>query len=132
MNEYLDWPRVQQVFRVDRRTEQVKRGGITHETAYGITSLGPRQADPQQLLAMVRGHWNIENGLHYRRDETLREDWCHLRPGQAQRTMAAINNLVLALLLRQGGNNVPQLRRTLEPSPEAHHIHLIPTLHKPW
>ena len=62
LNEYLDWPRVRQVFRVDRRTEHVKRDEITHETAHGITSLGPEQADPQQLLAMVRGHWNIENG----------------------------------------------------------------------
>ena len=54
---------------------------------------------------MVRGHWNIaENGPHYRRDETA-EDWCHLRLGHAQRMMAAINNLVLALLLRRGVNN---------------------------
>ena len=60
---------------------------------------------------MVRRHWNIENGLHFRRDETLREDWCHLRLGHAQRMMAAINNLVLALLLRQEVNNVPQQRR---------------------
>ena len=95
LNEYLDWPYLQQVFRVDRRTEHVKRGELTHDTVYGITSLGPEQANPQQLLAMVRGHWNIENGLHYRRDETLREDWCHLRLGHAQRMMAAINNLVL-------------------------------------
>ena len=60
---------------------------------------------------MARGHWGIENGLHYRRDETLREDWCHLRLGHAQRMMAAINNLVLGLLLRRGVNNVPQQRR---------------------
>ena len=111
LNDYLDWPHVQQVFRVDRRTEQVRTGAVTSETAYGITSLAPEEAGPQQLLAMVRGHWNIENGLHYRRDETLREDWCHLRLGQGQRAMAAINNLVLALLLRKGGNNVPQQRR---------------------
>ena len=111
LNDYLDWPHVQQVFRVDRRTERVKTGVVTHEMAYGITSLAPDQAGPHELLSLVRGHWNIENGLHYRRDETLREDWCHLRLGRAQRTMAAINNLVLALLLRQEGNNVPQQRR---------------------
>ena len=111
LNEYLDWPHVQQAFRVDRRTEQVKTGVVTDETVYGITSLPPQQAGPQQLLSLVRGHWNIENGLHYRRDETLREDWCHLRLGHGQRMMAAINNLVLGLLLRRGVNNVPQQRR---------------------
>ena len=111
LNDYLDWPYVQQVFRLDRHTQCVKTGVVTNETAYGITSLSPERAGPQQLLSLARGHWNIENGLHYRRDETLREDWCHLRLGHTQRMMAAINNLVLGLLLRRGVKNVPQQRR---------------------
>ena len=111
LNDYLDWPYVQQVFRLDRRTQCVKTGVVTNETVYGITSLSPERAGPQQLLSLARGHWNIENGLHYRRDETLREDWCHLRFGHTQRMMAAINNLVLGLLLRRGVKNVPQQRR---------------------
>ena len=111
LNDYLDWPCVQQVFRLDRHTQCVKTGVVTSETVYGITSLSPEQASPQQLLSLARGHWNIENGLHYRRDETLREDWCHLRFGHTQRMMAAINNLVLGLLLRRGVKNVPQQRR---------------------
>lgn len=111
LNDYLDWPCVQQVFRLDRRTQCVKTGVVTNETVYGITSLSPERAGPQQLLSLARGHWNIENGLHYRRDETLREDWCHLRLGHTQRMMAAINNLVLGLLLRRGVKNVPQQRR---------------------
>ncbi len=111
LNDYLDWPYVQQVFKVERRFEYVKEGKITHETVYGITSLGMDQAGPQRLLEIVRTHWNIENGLHYRRDETMREDWCHLRLGHAQHMMAAVNNLVLGLLLRRGVRNVPQQRR---------------------
>ena len=111
LNDYLDWPYVQQVFRLDRHTQCVKTGVVTNETVYGITSLSPEQAGPQQLLSLARGHWNIENGLHYRRDETLREDWCHLRLGHTQRMMAAINNLVLGLMLRRGVKNVPQQRR---------------------
>ena len=107
----MDWPYVQQVFKVEWRFEYVKEGKITHETVYGITSLGPDQAGPQRLLEIVRTHWNIENGLHYRRDETMREDWCHLRLGHAQHMMAAVNNLVLGLLLRRGVRNVPQRRR---------------------
>ena len=111
LNDYLDWPYVQQVFRLDRHTQCVKTGLVTNETVYGITSLSPERAGPQQLLSLARGHWNIENGLHYRRDETLREDWCHLRLGHTQRMMAAINNLVLGLMLRRGVKNVPQQRR---------------------
>ena len=111
LKDYLDWPYAQQVFQLERRAERIKDGKITCETVYGITSLGPDQAGPQRLLEVVRTHWNIENGLHYRRDETMREDWCHLRLGQAQHMMAAVNNLVLGLLLRRGVSNVPQQRR---------------------
>ena len=111
LKDYLDWPYAQQVFRLERRFEYVKEGKITRETAYGITSLGPDQASPLRLLEIVRTHWKIENGLHYRRDETMREDWCHLRLGHAQPMMAAINNLVLGLLLRRGVRNVPRQRR---------------------
>lgn len=111
LNGCLDWPYVQQVFRLDRHTQCVKTGAVTGETVYGITSLSPERAGPQQLLSLARGHWNMENGLHYRRDETLREDWCHLRSGHTQRMMAAVNNPVLGLLLRRGVKNVPQQRR---------------------
>ena len=84
LKDYLDWPYAQQVFQLERRAERIKDGKITCETVYGMTSLGPDQAGPQRLLEVVRTHWNIENGLHYRRDETMREDWCHLRLGHAQ------------------------------------------------
>ena len=111
LNDYLDWPGAQQVFQLERRFEYIQEGKTTCETVYGITSLGTDQVSPQRLLEIVRTHWEVENGLHYRRDETLREDWCHLRLGHTQRMMAAINNLVLGLLLRRGVRNVPQQRR---------------------
>ncbi len=108
---YLDWPHAEQVFKLERHFERVKDGKLTHETVYGVTSLTAEEASPRRLLHIVRAHWQIENGLHYRRDETLREDWCHLRSGKAPRLMAAVNNLVLGLLLGRGVKNVPEARR---------------------
>ena len=115
---YLDWPYAEQVFKLERHTRRLKDGKETRQTVYGITSLRAEKASPQRLLALVRKHWQIENGLHYRRDETLREDWCHLRIGHAQQAMAIINNLVLGLLLRQRHKNVPQARRFYAAYPE--------------
>jgi predicted transposase YbfD/YdcC len=108
---YLDWPYAEQVFKVERHFERIKDGKIAHEVSYGVTSLTAKEAGPKELLAFCRSHWHIENGLHYRRDETLREDWCHLRMGRASHAMAIINNLTLGLLLSQGVTNVPQARR---------------------
>ena len=43
--------------------------GERHEAVrYGITSLPPEIADARRLLALVRGHWQIENGLLLRID----------------------------------------------------------------
>ncbi len=116
---FLDWPHAEQVFRVERRCTRVKDGKVSQQVVHGVTSLTAQQASPKQLLKLVRLHWQIENGLHYRRDETLREDRCRLRTGHAAQVMAAINNLVLGLLLPKGIKNVPQQRRFFAAHPQA-------------
>jgi predicted transposase YbfD/YdcC len=35
------------------------------ETVYAVTSLTPAQASPAQLAAILRGHWSIEDSLHW-------------------------------------------------------------------
>jgi predicted transposase YbfD/YdcC len=111
LKDYLDWPYLEQVFKLERRFIDLKTGQVTEQTAYGLTSLPPKRASAEQLLDHVRTYWGIENGLHYRRDVTFKEDRCRLRTGHAARTMATLNNLVLALILRQGYTNVPEARR---------------------
>lgn len=111
LQDYVDWPYAAQVFKLERTVHYVGTGKQTTETRYGITSLTPYEAPPAQLLQLVRDHWQIENGLHYRRDETLREDRCTLRFGHAAQMMAAVNNLVLGLLRRVGWTNIPDARR---------------------
>lgn len=115
---YLDWPGVEQVFRVERQFTRVKDGKELHELVYGLTSLTAEEASPDQLLQWVRQHWQIENALHYRRDDTLKEDRCTLRTGHAAEAMAVIHNLVLGLLLRRGVKNVPDARRDYAADPQ--------------
>ncbi|MBN1137860.1 MAG: ISAs1 family transposase [Anaerolineae bacterium] len=110
---YVDWPHAQQVFQVERHFVRLGDGLVMHEISYGITSQTAQEANPAQLLQTIRQHWGIENGLHYRRDDTLREDRCRLR-GQSAHAMAVINNLVLGLLRRSGVVNVPDARRDYE------------------
>jgi predicted transposase YbfD/YdcC len=114
---YLDWPGAEQVFKLERHFTRLVDGQVTHEVVYGITSLSAQQVSAKQLLQLIRCHWGIENGLHYRRDETLREDWCHLKRGQAPRAMAALNNLIVGLTLRLGWTNLAAARRYFDAHP---------------
>jgi hypothetical protein len=78
---------------------ELKVGGkTTVEVVYGITSLTAERADATGLLGLVRDHWRIENGLHYVRDVTLREDACRVRKGNAPQVLAAFRNAVVHLL----------------------------------
>ena len=110
LNDYLDWPGVQQVFRLERR--RTIKGKSTTEIAYGITSVGRGRADAAALLALVRGHWAIENNLFGVRDTTFGEDACRVRTGHAPQNLAAIRNLAVSLLNLIGcPNQAAALRR---------------------
>jgi predicted transposase YbfD/YdcC len=84
--------------------ERVRRikGKVTTETVCAVTSLGRERASAERLLAISRGHWHIENRLHWVRDVSLGEDACRVRTGEAPEILAAIRNAVLRLL-RAGG-----------------------------
>jgi predicted transposase YbfD/YdcC len=111
LNQYLGWPHLEQVYKIEREVEEITTGKRRSEVSYGITSLTREEASAERLMEIVRGHWGIENGLHYRKDKTLREDGCRLRRGEAAQVMAVINNLIIGLVLRQGRRNLAEARR---------------------
>ena len=87
-----------QVFELERVRESAGKTEV--EVAYGITSLTRDQAQAKDLLGYARGHWGIENQLHYVRDETLGEDRCRVRKGVGPQVLAAIRNVAVYLLNR--------------------------------
>ncbi len=111
LKDYLPWPYVEQVFRLERRRIILATGEVEHEVVYGLTALTAQEAGPEQLLAWMRDYWGIENGLHYRRDVTLHEDATRLLAPRLAEAMALFNNLVIGLTLHQGWNNLAQARR---------------------
>ena len=108
------WPGVRQVCRVERRRTVRRRGRVREETevTYAITSLPPERADAATLLAYLRGHWSIENRLHYVRDVTFDEDRSQTRSGAAPQVLATCRNLALALLRASGATNIAAALRT--------------------
>ncbi len=114
LNDDLDWPGLKQVYRMERHFTWIRQGKAiktSREVEYGITSLSREKALPKRLLQVRRKHWQIETGLHYRRDVTFREDTTRMTKGAAGRILATIHNLVLALIKRAGFHNAAQARR---------------------
>ena len=106
---YSDWPHLAQVCRLERivRTKGKRTQGQTRrESAYAVTSLPPDQASPQRLLALWRGHWGIENRVHWVRDVTFDEDRSQVRTGSAPQIMAALRNLTISALRLAGETNI--------------------------
>jgi predicted transposase YbfD/YdcC len=108
---YVEWPYAEQVFQLERTFTQLNTGQLSQEVVYGVSSLTASEADAARLLAIVRGHWGIESGLHYRRDVTFHEDHSRVRTGQAPQMLAAINNFVLGVIAHLGYTSAPEARR---------------------
>ena len=115
LNGYLDWPGVGQVFRLER--ERTVGGRTTVEVVYGITSLTRAQADAGQLLALVRGHWGIENRLHWVKDVVLGEDACRVRSGRGPQVLSGSRNATLCLLHQNGLSKIASALRHLAAFP---------------
>jgi predicted transposase YbfD/YdcC len=114
LNEYVDWPGLGQVYRLERTFTWMRAGKAiktSQEVEYGITSLTREKASPHTVLHARRKHWLIETGLHYRRDVTFREDATRMTKGAAGRILACVHNLVLPLIKRAGFHNAAQARR---------------------
>jgi len=93
--------------------ERTIKGETSVEVVYGITSLSPEQADAARLLHLSREHWQIENGLHYRRDVTMGEDLSRIRKGVAPQIMAALRNSVIAVLSELEATSLAAAMRTM-------------------
>jgi predicted transposase YbfD/YdcC len=91
-----------------RRTV-TRNGKKTVEVVYLITS--DRDAGPAVLAAWVRGHWHIENKLHWVRDVTYQEDKSLVRTGNAPRVMASLRSLAISLLRLDGHPNIAAANR---------------------
>ena len=93
LNDYLNFPHVGQAFVIERRSMEKKTGKSSCETAYGITSCLPEQADALTVLATNRAHWSIENSCHYIIDWNYDEDRGRIRTGYGPENITRLRRL---------------------------------------
>jgi predicted transposase YbfD/YdcC len=103
---HFGFPHAGQVIQVTRKTRDLGSRRWRTVVVYAITSLTHGQASPARLADLLRGHWTIENGLHYLRDVTFAEDASQLRTGTGPQVMACLRNLAIGALCRAGPTNL--------------------------
>ena len=99
---YSDFPGVQQVGELRTEVIDPRTGEWLRESVrYLATSLPPQKASPARLLALFRGHWGVENRLHYVQDDSFGEDRHVLHSRQRGLVWALLRRLALNLLRGQ-------------------------------
>jgi predicted transposase YbfD/YdcC len=100
----LAFPHAAQALQIVRRRKV--KGKWSRETCYAVTSLSITQASPDQLAAIIRGHWGIEDRLHWVRDLDFDEDRSQVRTTAGPQIMASLRNLVITILRLAGASNI--------------------------
>jgi predicted transposase YbfD/YdcC len=105
----LKFPHAAQAIQIVRRRRPLnptKAKKWSTETVYAVTSLRATQASPADLADILRGHWIIEDRLHWVRDVTYDEDRSQVRTGNGPRVMASLRNLAITILRLAGVINI--------------------------
>jgi predicted transposase YbfD/YdcC len=110
------WPGLSQVVQLRRTWEQ--KGVTRCATRYLVTSLPPEEASVHRLMEIRRGHWQIENSLHYVKDVTLGEDRSLIYVGQGGAVMSALRSAAVSLLHRAGQHRIASTLRANSQHPE--------------
>ena len=117
---YASWPKLASIIEVERTGT---RGTKPYaERRYYVSS---HTAEAAEFASIVRGHWQIENALHWVKDVILGEDAYATRAGYAPQNAALLRSLMITLFRLAGfrsltaavrwlAHDVPALCRLLE------------------
>jgi predicted transposase YbfD/YdcC len=100
------FPHAAQAFLIERHVADLHGNPKSDIAALGITSMTARRGSPAVIAVHVRGHWGIENKLHYVRDVSYGEDASRVRTKNAPQNMASMRNLAIGALRANGWDNI--------------------------
>jgi predicted transposase YbfD/YdcC len=110
------WPDLRSIACV-RRVREVVNGKATEEKSYYISSIAAATAE--QLASAIRGHWSIENGLHWHLDVNFNEDACRVRKDHGAENLSRLRRMALNLLQAEktcrGGIKTKRLKAGWDP-----------------
>jgi predicted transposase YbfD/YdcC len=96
-----EWVGLERLVKVERIG--TRAGKPYEQVAYYISSL---RLNAAQFAQGIRGHWGIENRLHWVKDVVLEEDSSRIRLGNAPANLSIIRSLVIAILRNNGYSSI--------------------------
>lgn len=95
-----DWPDLRGIVCVEGKRLDFATGRQSVQRRHYLTSLDPRQVGAAHLGELVRGHWSIENNLHWCLDVSFGDDAARVRKDHGPANLALIKRHALGLLKR--------------------------------
>ena len=92
------FPHASRYIIIERESSTLADERTSIETRFHVTDLTARDASPQRLFELAKGHWSIENSLHWVRDVTFDEDRSQVRTGTVPRILATLRNLAISMI----------------------------------
>ena len=109
------WPGLRSLVCVER--ERTEDGKTSVERVHYITSIPAHHV--RRLARIIRGHWSVENALHWSLDVSFDEDACRIRSGDGPENFALLRRIALVLLRREksmrAGAPTKQFRAAADP-----------------
>ena len=96
LNDRGEWSQLTSIAMVE--SERLMDGVRTKQKRYYITSL---PAGAARHLDAIRGHWGIENSLHWVLDLAFREDECRVRKEKGPENLSALRRMALNMLKKE-------------------------------
>ncbi len=111
-SQEVSWPFACQIGRIYRKRVDIKTGKTSQQSVYIISSANEQEASATKLLALNRGHWGVENRLHYAKDRLMDEDRCRSSHPTVFRILSSIRSMTV-LLLRKSKLSIKRSRTRL-------------------
>lgn len=102
------FPALTAIAQIDRIVEHKAKGSTSLQTSYYITSA---QLSAEQFANAIRGHWMIENALHWVLDVVFHDDLCRLRTGHGPQNMALIRHAANNMLQSSASKSSMKVKR---------------------
>jgi predicted transposase YbfD/YdcC len=109
IDECSSWVALHSVVKIESTRHQVLSGKTTNEIRYYISSL---DANAGRFNELIRGHWVIENSLHWTLDMTFSEDRSRIRKGNADENFSTIRRIAINILKLNKSKGSMKAKRT--------------------